>query len=220
MTLATTVYVVDDDPDIRESLRELLGSVELPVRSFSSAPAFLEAYDPAAAGCVVVDVRMPGMSGLDLQDKLRELGGTLPIIHITGHGDVPMAVRSLKNGAFDFLEKPFRGQDLIDCIHQALSLDQKTRKMRLIRVDIAEKLKTLTPRERKIVDLIVSGMTTKQIAAQLKVSTQAIDAHRSKAMKKLDVSSVAELARLLFSAQPDRLLDTRADNKNSRSPFE
>ena len=192
MTQATTVYVVDDDPDIRESLRELLGSVDLPVRSFSSALAFLEAYDPAAAGCLVVDVRMPGMSGLDLQDKLRELGGTLPIIHITGHGDVPMAVRSLKNGAFDFLEKPFRGQDLIDCIHQALSLDEKTRKLQLIRMDIAEKLETLTPREQQIVDLIVSGMTTKQIAAELKVSTQAIDAHRSKAMKKLELSSVAQ----------------------------
>ena len=215
MTQATTVFVVDDDPDIRESLRELLGSVDLPVRSYSSAPAFLEAYDPAAAGCLVVDVRMPGMSGLDLQDKIRELGGTLPIIHITGHGDVPMAVQSLKNGAFDFLEKPFRGQDLIDCIHQALSLDEKTRNSRLIRVDIVERLETLTPRERQIVDLIVSGMTTKQIAAQLKVSTQAIDAHRGKAMKKLAVSSVAELARLLYAAEPERLLDIREDNVNS-----
>ena len=155
------------------------------------------------------------MSGLDLQDKMRELGGTLPIIHITGHGDVPMAVQSLKNGAFDFLEKPFRGQDLIDCIHQALSLDKKTRKQRLIRADIVEKLETLTPREQQIVDLIVSGMTTKQIAAQLEVRTKANAAQPSKAMKKLDANSVAELARLLFAAQPDRLLGTPADDTPS-----
>lgn len=192
-----TVYVVDDDIDIRESLHELLQSVKLHVVSFDSAEEALVGIDWTAPGCLLVDVRMPGMSGLDMQDELRRCGEILPLILLTGHGDVPMAVRAIKNGALEFIEKPFRGQELIDAVCKAIKKNQADREARRQQDEISRRLSLLTQRERQVVDLVIDGMTSKTIAAHFGVSTQAIDAHRGRAMKKLEVDSVATLARLL-----------------------
>ncbi len=195
----STVFVVDDDPGFRQSLIRLMEAVEQPVRAFGSAAEFLEAYDPANAGCLVLDVRMPGMSGTELQKKLRADGVTIPIIIITGHGDVPMAVETMQRGAIDFIEKPIHPQVLIDRIHQALAEDCECRRAKAERDAIAARLAQFTPREREVVDLAVTGMTNKGIAAQLGVSPQAIDSHRVKAMKKMGANSVPELVKLMLT---------------------
>ena len=196
-----TVFVVDDDPDMRESLYDLISSVQLPVRCYASATEFLDDHDPAIPGCLLLDVRMPGMSGLQLQDRLYEQGIDIPIIIITGHGDVPMAIRAIKHGAIDFIEKPFRGQAVIDSIGEAIKQDTKNREARARRAEIEERFSLLTLRERQVVDMVAGGATTKQIAAQLGVTPQAIHAHRSRAMKTLKVTSVARLAMLASTAQ-------------------
>ena len=194
MTADATVYVVDDDPDVRKSLAELVSSIKLRVRSYASATEFLDDYDPTLPGCLVVDVRMPGMSGIELQEQIRRLGSDIPVIMLTGHGDVPMAVRALKSGAVDFLEKPCRAQTLIDRIQHSLQIDAEFRAARAKKDETAKRLASLTERERSIAEMIASGMTTKRIAAEFGVSTQAIDAHRGRAMRKLNVDTAPALA--------------------------
>jgi len=195
-----TVFIVDDDSDIRDSLRVLMESVRLNTRSYDSAIAFLDDLDESAAGCLLLDVRMPGMGGLDLQEELVNRGVILPIIIITGHADVPMAVKTLQIGAFDFVEKPYQGQLLVDCVWRAIRQNEKAREERAELKSKRTRFSRLTPRESQIVDMVVNGMTSKTIASQLKVTTQAIDAHRGRAMKKLRVDSVAMLTRLALAA--------------------
>jgi len=194
-----TVYVVDDDPGVRASLRRLLEEVSLPCEACGTANEFLELYDPASPGCLVLDVRMPGMSGIELHKRLVAEGVTIPVIMISGHGDIPMAAESMRRGAVDFMEKPVSPQVLLDRIQQALSQDAETRRTKAERDAVATRAASLTAREREVVDLAVTGLANKQIAARLGVSPQAIDAHRAKAMRKMQASSVPELVRLMIT---------------------
>jgi RNA polymerase sigma factor (sigma-70 family) len=192
---STTVFIVDDDPSHRDSLQFLLESVGLEVRSFSSARDFLDGVDPETPGCLLLDVRMPGMNGLDLQNELADEKISLPIIFVTGHGTVPMSVRAMKAGAVDFLEKPFDEQDLFNAIHKALEQDRQTRLKReqLRRNDTL--IHSLSPREYEVFTLLVSGMRNKQIAYRLEITERTIKAHRARIMEKLKADSLAELIR-------------------------
>lgn len=191
----TTVFIVDDDPSHRDSLRFLLESVGQEVRSFASARDFLEAADPEMAGCLLLDVRMPGMSGLDLQNELAKAKIFLPIIFLTGHGTVPMSVRALKAGAVDFLQKPFDEQELFNAVHQAIEHDRRARRERNQLRELHKLIDSLTPREREVFTLIVTGMLNKQIAYQLGTSERTIKAHRSRIMEKMQAESLADLIR-------------------------
>ena len=197
------VFVVDDDQAVREAMRFRLQSAGLAVAVFGSATEFLDAYVPDQPGCLVLDVRMPGMSGLDLQNTLRENGVGLPVIIITGHGDIAMAVRAVKAGAIDFLPKPLNDQHLLRAIRQALELDGQQRTARTARDALAARFERLTPREREVMDLVVAGNTTKEIAAAFGSSHQAVDAHRARLMHKMHADSVAELVRLAVALQPE-----------------
>jgi two-component system, LuxR family, response regulator FixJ len=192
------IYVVDDDDTFRKSLQWLLESVGLAVRTFTTAAEFLEAYVPGSPGCLVLDIRMPGMSGLELQQKLNEKHSILPIIFITGHGDVPMAVEAMQAGAVDFIQKPFRDQDLIDRINQALEKDSSNRAALGERNDIRRRLETLTPREREVLDLVVHGKANKVIAGDLKLSQRTVEIHRARVMEKMQASSLAHLVRMVL----------------------
>ena len=187
------VYVIDDDEAVRDSLRMLLGSVDLSHQVFASAHEFLDAYDPARHACLVSDIRMPGLSGLELQERLAEQHAEIPIIFITGHGDVPMAVSAMKSGALDFVQKPFRDQDLIDLIHKALEQDRERRAARLEERTIRERLETLTPREAEVMQRVVKGQANKVIAMDLGVSQRTVELHRARVMRKLRMRSLAEL---------------------------
>ena len=195
------VYVVDDDDAIRDSLRWLLESTGYRVAAYSTAERFLSAYKPGVASCVVLDVRMPGVSGLELQQELSRRGESLPIIFITGHGDVPMAVSAVKSGAFHFLEKPFMDAQLLAIIEQAASLGGPTTAERAEGRCAAARLATLTQREREVMDLVVRGLKNKQIADALGISVKTVEAHRARAMEKMDVGSVAALVRATLSAK-------------------
>ena len=175
-----TVFVVDDDRAMRKSLRWLIESIDLRVETYESASAFLEHYNPDRPGCVVLDVRMPGMSGLDLQDHLRKLDSEIPIIIVTAYGEVPMAVRAIKAGALDFIEKPVCDQVLLDHIQDALELDRKRRESRAEKREITERLDSLTKREAEVMHLVVAGMSSREIAGELGVSFKTIEAHRAK----------------------------------------
>ena len=200
-----TVYVVDDDPALRDALSLLMQSVRQPVETFDSAQAFLDAFDPARRGCLVLDIRMPGMSGLDLQSRLKELGSTLPVVIITGHGDVPMAVRALKEGAMDFLEKPFNDQVLLDCVKRALELNARQSDQAERRSNVEARLALLTPRERQVLELVVAGRSNKEMAAELGVSQKTIEAHRAKVMEKTEARSLSELMRMILTDGLDPL---------------
>jgi two-component system response regulator FixJ len=200
MSDAPTVFVVDDDPAMRESLCWLIESVGLKVQPFASAGAFLNAYSDAAPGCVVLDVRMPGISGLELHAKLAEMGSTLPVLLITGHGDVPMAVRAMKSGAFDFFEKPFNDQALLERISQAIEQDSKARAARRQADAFAARLATLSTRERQVADRVVQGRLNKQIAMDLSLSEKTIETHRSNAMRKMGAASAVDLVRIMLEA--------------------
>lgn len=193
------VHVVDDDPAIRSSLKWLIESVNLKVRTYGSAQEFLDAYEPDDPGCLVLDVRMPGMSGLDLQEVLNGRGIRIPVIILTGYGDVPMAVRAMKNGAVDFLEKPVSDQVLLDHIQQALAQDVENQRQQAEQNEIRERLARLTPREKEVMDLVVEGFSSRQIAENLGVSFKTIEAHRSKIMKKTEAKSVSQLIRMTMS---------------------
>jgi two-component system, LuxR family, response regulator FixJ len=193
LTEEPTVFVVDDDRAMRKSLRWLIESVGLNVETFESAREFLEKYQPHRAGCVVLDVRMPGMSGLELQDYLRQNEIHIPIIIITAFGDVPMAVRAMKAGALDFIEKPGCDHVLLEHIHDAIELDQKRRRAQADNREIAQRLETLTKREAEVMEMVIAGLSSKQIANELGVSFKTIEAHRAKIMKKMDAKSVPHL---------------------------
>jgi two-component system, LuxR family, response regulator FixJ len=195
-----TVFIVDDDEALRRSLQWLLESVTLKSESYASGKEFLDTYDPERPGCLVLDVRMPGISGLDLQEMLTSRGITLPVIIVTGHADVPMAIRALKAGAFEFVEKPYSDQVLLDRIHQAIALDADRRRDGSRKADVIARLALLTPREREVMDLVVRGKANKQIANALSLSPKTIEVHRAQVMKKLRADSVAELVRLAVTA--------------------
>jgi len=193
-----TVFIVDDDEPVRDSLRMLMRSVGLSAETFSGAAEFLEAYDPDRPGCLVLDIRMPGMSGMELQEKLNEIHAILPIIFITGHGDVPMAVKAIQYGAADFIQKPFRDQDLLDRINKAIEQDASNRAQLLETRDIEERLSNLTPREKEVLELIVDGRPNKVIAADLEVSQRTVEIHRARVMDKMRASSLAHLVRMVM----------------------
>ena len=192
------VFIVDDDEAVRSSLRLLLKSVGLVPSALASAREFLDKYDPAQPGCLVLDVRMPEMSGLELQEQLNLKGAVLPVIFITGHGDVPMAVEAMQAGAFDFLQKPFRDQDLIDRIQRALDKDRTNRAALDERTLIRERLQSLTPREREVLAMVTSGKANKIMAADLGVSQRTIEIHRARVMEKMSAASLAQLVRMVM----------------------
>ena len=192
-----------DDDAVRTSLRLLLKSVGQQAEAFSSAQAFLDAFDPDRPGCLVLDIRMPGMSGLELQQKLNAMHAITPIVFITGHGDVPMAVEAMQNGAVDFIQKPFRDQDLLDRINQALEKDKSNRSGLLARDEIRRRMATLTPREREVLDLVTQGKANKVVAGDLDVSQRTVEIHRARVMEKMEASSLAHLVRMVLEADRD-----------------
>lgn len=205
-----TVFVVDDDDAVRGSLRLLLKSVGLAAQPFGSAQDFLEHYSPDQPGCLVLDVRMPGMSGLELQQQLNVRGAVIPVIFITGHGDVPMAVEAMQHGAFDFLQKPFRDQDLIDRIQRALEKDRGYRLELKKREQIRERRDSLTPREQEVLELVTSGKANKVMAADLGVSQRTVEIHRARVMEKMGAASLAQLVRMVIDLRSEGEEETKA----------
>lgn len=199
MTKTTTVFVVDDDPSMRDSLRWLIESVGLHVDAYPNADAFLEQFDPETPGCLVLDVRMPGTSGMELLDMLKNRGVQIPIIIISGHGDVPMAVQALKRGALDFLEKPFRDQELLEQVSHAIELDQNRRKKASGVAGIQARLERLTPREREVMGMVVGGYANKQVASRLGLSEKTIEVHRSRVMAKMEARTLPCLVKMAIA---------------------
>ena len=198
-----TAFVVDDDDAVRNSLRLLLKSLGLATQAMASAAEFLQTYQPSQPGCLVLDVRMPGMSGLELQQELNLRGAILPVIFITGHGDIPMAVEAMQQGAFDFLQKPFREQELIDRIQRALAKDAKTRADLTEHERIRERLDSLTPRERQVLLLMTAGKANKIMAHELGVSQRTVEIHRARVMEKSGAGSLAQLVRMVMDQPLD-----------------
>jgi two-component system, LuxR family, response regulator FixJ len=197
--LVPTAIVIDDDEAVRSSLKLLLRSVKLPVVVYASAQEFLPKYSVDQPGCLIVDVRMPGMSGLELQQQLNLRGAMIPVIFITGHGDISMAVEAMRHGAFDFLPKPFRDQDLLDRVQKALEKDAKNRH-EIAQTDLIRELyDSLTPREREVLELVTSGKPNKIMAAGLGVSQRTIEIHRARVMEKMRANSLAQLVRMVLT---------------------
>ncbi len=191
-----TVFIVDDDPVVLKSLSRLLRATRFTVVTFGSPQEFLEQHNPHIPGCLVLDVAMPGLNGLELQEALRVKGSAIPIIFLTGHGDIPMSVQAMKGGALDFLTKPVRDEDLLKAVEAALEKDRIERQSRAELDDIEKRLATLTPREREVLTHVVSGQLNKQIAYDLGTVEQTVKVHRARVMEKMKVNSVAELVRL------------------------
>ncbi len=197
-----TVFIVDDDEAVRDALSMLLDTIGQAYELYSSAPEFLESYDESKSGCLVLDIRMPRMSGLELQAKLNEKKAMLPIIFITGHGDIAMAVEAMRRGGLDFIRKPFREQDLLDRINEALDIDAGKRKKGLDRQQLLGKIASLSAREREVFHLVADGEMNKVIAFDLGISQRTVEAHRSQVMKKLGVRTLAQLVRIKIEAEP------------------
>lgn len=193
------VFVVDDESSVRSSLQWLLESIRLKVEAFDSAESFLERVDSDHPGCIVIDVRMPGMSGPELMDRLGELGVRMPIIFLSAHGDVPLAVRVMKGGALDFLQKPYNNQQFLERVRQALALDKKNRSWREQQGDTASRIDALSGREREILDLVVEGQSNKVIGRALGISYKTVEAHRARLMRKMGVSNFAELMQVVLA---------------------
>ena len=202
-----TVYVVEDDEAVRDSLELLLKSDSKPVKTYESANAFLKDYSDKMAGCIVLDIRMPGMDGMELQKKLNDKHSILPIIFVTGHGDVPMAVDAMKEGAVDFIQKPYREEALLEKIEAALEQDQEQRKSLDEKQEIIRRVKSLTPREREIMDRMIAGQANKVIAIELEISQRTVEIHRSRVMHKMGTHSLAHLVRMVLSVKD--LIDAR-----------
>ncbi len=198
-----TVFIVDDDDAVRESLAFLMKSIGQKTETFPNAQAFLDVWNTNRGGCLVLDIRMPGMSGLELQDKLRDLGSILPIIFITGHGDVPMAVKAIKAGAADFVQKPFRDQELIDRIGEVLDEDVQARAEKLQRTEILKRMASLTEREKEVMEQVVDGKANKVVAVDLNVSQRTVEIHRANVMEKMKARSLAQLVRLVMKARSE-----------------
>ena len=196
-----TVYVVEDDEAVRDSLELLLKSDGKPVKTYESATAFLKDYSDKMAGCIVLDIRMPGMDGMELQKKLNEKHSILPIIFVTGHGDVPMAVDAMKEGAVDFIQKPYREKALLEKIEAALTEDLEQRKALDEKQEIIRRIKSLTPREHEIMDRMIAGQANKVIAIELEISQRTVEIHRSRVMHKMGTHSLAHLVRMVLSVK-------------------
>ena len=196
-----TVYVVEDDEAVRDSLELLLKSDGKAVRTYENANAFLKDYSDDMAGCIVLDIRMPGMDGMELQKKLNEKHSLLPIIFVTGHGDVPMAVHAMKEGAVDFIQKPYREEALLEKIESALEKDLEQRKTLGEKQEIVRRIKTLTPRESEIMDRMIAGQANKVIAIELEISQRTVEIHRSRVMHKMGTHSLAHLVRMVLSVK-------------------
>src|SRR6202162_3518965 len=195
-SIAPAVYVVDDDDGMRRALDALLSTIGYKTAVFSRPSEFLANFKPDSAGCLVLDIRMPDMSGLELQQHLNRLGSMLPVIFITGHGDVPMAVQAMRDVAFEFIQKPIRDQDLLDRINHALKQDVENRNTVARRAEVLHRLESLTPRERQVMDLVVDGAANKVIAIDLDLSERTVEIHRAKVMEKMGARSVAHLVKL------------------------
>ncbi|MFL1455514.1 response regulator FixJ [Marinobacter sp. GN3S48] len=202
-----TVYVVEDDEAVRDSLELLLKSDGKPVKTYENATAFLRDYSEKMAGCIVLDIRMPGMDGMELQKKLNEKHSILPIIFVTGHGDVPMAVDAMKEGAVDFIQKPYREEALLEKIEAALEQDLEQRKSLDEKQEIIKRIKSLTPREHEIMDRMIAGQANKVIAIELEISQRTVEIHRSRVMHKMGTHSLAHLVRMVLSVKD--LIDAR-----------
>jgi two-component system response regulator FixJ len=198
MTRPATVHVVDDDDAVRSSLRLLLKSVGLPTVAHASAHEFLAAWDADQPGCLVLDVRMPGTSGIELQAELNQRGAIIPVIFISGHGDIPMAVEAIQHGAFDFLQKPFRDQDLIDRVQRALASDADHRQLLQQRETLRQRYDSLTPREQEVLQLVTQGKANKVMAGDLGVSQRTVEIHRARVMEKMGAQSLAQLVRMVL----------------------
>jgi FixJ family two-component response regulator len=190
------VFVIDDDPSMRLALEDLVRTVGLQVHAFAAPQEFLQSEPPDAPGCLVLDVRLPGMSGLTFQQELAREGLALPVIFITGHGDIPMSVRAMKAGAVEFLTKPFHDQNLLDAIHAAIERDRKRRRKAMRLAELRERFVTLTERERQIMTLVVIGRANKQIAVELNLSEMTVKVHRGQVMRKMRAGSLPELVRM------------------------
>ena len=195
------VFVVDDDPSVRSAIERLIGTVGLQVQLFGSAQEFLASKLPNVPSCLVLDIRLPGISGLGLQRQLVEANVQIPIIFITSHGDVPMTVRAMKAGAVEFLTKPFHDQDLLDAIHLALEKDRGRRQLEAELTALRERFESLSPREREVVAMVASGMLNKQIAAQIGTAENTVKIHRSRAMEKMQANSLADLVKMIQRLQ-------------------
>ena len=196
MNSQTSVFVVDDDQAMRNSLKWLIESVGMKVETFASADEFIRNYYPGRAGCLLLDVRMPGMGGLELQENLAAHRCGLPVIIITGHGDVPMAVRAVQNGAVDFLEKPFNNQAMLDSVHRAIEVDAKQRGESSRLQEIEARYDMLTPREKEVMQLVIEGMRNKNIAYDLEISQSTVEVHRSRVMEKMQAKTLSDLMRM------------------------
>lgn len=197
------IFVVDDDAEVREAIRLLMESVGLEVQVFSSGQDYLDQFDPSLPGCLVLDIRMPGISGLELQSRLASETIHPPIVVITGHGDVPMAVRAVQAGAIDFIEKPFKDQHLLDSVHRALAVDARQRGEVSRLHEVRNRFARLTPREREVLELVVSGARNKVIAARLGVSQSTVEVHRSRVMEKMEAATLSDLMRMIFVLEND-----------------
>ncbi|MCP5446347.1 MAG: response regulator transcription factor [Chromatiaceae bacterium] len=200
MSNQPNVFVVDDDQAMRNSLKWLIESVGMKVETYSTADEFIRNYYPGRAGCLLLDVRMPGMSGLELQEHFLKHQINIPIIIITGHGDVPMAVRAMKSGAVDFIEKPFNDEMLLESIRNALNKDIEQRATQAERAEIATRLANLTPREHEVMEMVTAGKSNKDIAQSLGVSAKTVEAHRSRVMEKMQADSLADLVKMAVTA--------------------